>query len=294
MPKRTPTLAWQNGDWIPTSELKIPLDDVGFRQGVVAVERLRTYGGKPAALAEHIIRWRRTLEELYLPTVVDLDQIRPRIDELLSLNQSWIDEVGDCGIVMLATPGSPPAVSNEIMHLHRIDHSTITRRQIVGQPLFITDVHQPSGKCWPRDIKVRTRLHYYLADQQAHQHDVEAAGLLLDSDGTVTETSIANIAIVKNNRVTFPPSDQVLPGVTQQAVQELCDDEGVNLHWEALWPAEIRDADEVWLMGTDGGWWFANKVDGAKINGAEPGPVYRKHQPMFVRRMNGTAIVKNL
>jgi branched-chain amino acid aminotransferase len=286
MHEPSPIKAWHNGEFIDAASLHVGVDDAGFRQGVIAVERLRTYGLHVSALNEHIVRWRRTLEELYLNVAVDVDEIADRILRLLDENRSWTDVVGDCGIVMLATPGTPRdkangMLANEMMHLIPIDHAKVQRHRNQGQPLFITDVEQPGGKCWPRDIKVRCRLHYYLADQQARDHHGDAVGLLIDHDGTVTETSVANIAIVKHNEVISPPADQVLPGITQMLTQRACAKAKVPWKHERLWPAEIREADEVWLMGTDGGLWFVNRVDGAPVGGGGPGIAYQTCQKLF-------------
>jgi len=294
MPTRTPTTAWHNGNFVPAEKLFVPVDDAGFRQGVIAVERLRTYDGRVTAVESHVVRWRRTLEELYLTIAVDVDEIRLRIDRLLSENKAWIDDVGDCGIVMLATPGSlhasdpvhafdPVQRANEMMHLIPIDHQKIARHRSEGQPLFITDVEQPSGNCWPRDIKVRCRLHYYLADQQARDHHPDAVGLLIDQDGTITETSVANLAIVRKGKIISPSMDQVLPGITQELVQQVSAEAGMEWQYGRLWPAEIREADEVWMMGTDGGLWFANRVDGAKVAGEQAGALYSRFLPLFDR-----------
>ena len=292
MSERSPSKAWNNGRIVSSSELCVSVDDAGFRQGVIAVERLRTYDGRVTSLQPHIVRWRRTLEELYLTVPVDLEDLRHRITQLLSENNDFLRTNHDCGIVMLATPGiltlgsSTTASSgdaNEILHLSTLNHDLIARHRNEGQPMFVTDVEQPSGKCWPRDIKVRCRLHYYLADQQARQHHHAAVGLLIDHDGTVTETSVANIAIIRDGCVVSPPIDQVLPGVTQQLVMDACQVNGIRWVYERLWPAEIREADEVWLMGTDGGLWFANRVDGSSISDARPGRIYTKILAEFDR-----------
>lgn len=281
MPDRPQPTAWLNGNFVDASELSVSVDDVGFRQGVIAVERMRTYAGRVTALESHVVRWRRTVEELYLSVSVDLDEIRSRIARLLIQNTDFLRGTGDCGIVMLATPGvlnadSSSCACTEMLHLLPLDHARVKRHRTEGQPLFITDVEQPAGKCWPRDIKVRCRLHYYLADQQAKQHHSAAVGLLIDDDGTVTETSVANIAIVRKGRILSPPADQVLPGITQDLVRQACASQGYQWEYERLWPSEIREADEVWLMGTDGGLWFANRVDGSPIGEQRPGGIYAK------------------
>ncbi len=283
-----PLTAWHNGQLVPHRSLSVSLQDLGIRQSVIAVERLRTYGHQVAQLEAHIVRWRRTLDELYLPIAVDSESLRWRIESLMDANRAWLSEVGDCGIVMMATPGEAapaPAVTtpfgNEWMHLQAIQHSIVERHRAAGQRLFITDVEQPSDRCWPRDIKVRCRLHYYLADQQAREHHPDAVGLLVDHDGTVTETSNSNIAIVRQGEVWAPPVEQVLPGVTMEAVRQACEELGLVWHDERLWPAEIREAEEVWLMGTDGGLWFASHIDGAAKTVDGPPDLFRRVLPQF-------------
>ncbi len=265
--------------WISADELCVSVDDIGFRQSVVAVERLRTYGRRLVCLPQHIIRWRRTLDHLAIPVPVDEDAIAARIDELIGRNEPWCRQQGDFGITMLATPGCDPrrgAGATEILHLNPLNQAKIQRHRDLGQPLVITDVQQPPEKSWPRDIKVRCRLHYYLADRAAQQINPDAVGVLLDADGSVTETSIASLAICRAGGIVSPPPAQVLPGITQQVVQQVAQQLGVAWSHATLFPADLREAEEVWLMGTDGGLWFADRVDGVLIGDGCPGVVYQK------------------
>lgn len=265
--------------WIRADQLAVSVHDLGFRQSVVAVERLRTYGQRPAYLSLHIVRWRRTLEHLAIALPVDEQAIAARIDELIERNAAWCQQQGEFGITMLATPGCDPladTAATEILHLNPLPHAKIQRHRDVGQPLIITDIHQPSDRSWPRDIKVRCRLHYYLADREAQEVDPDAVGVLLDADGSVTETSIANLAICRAGEIVSPTPAQVLPGVTQQVIQQFAKKIGFNWSHATLFPADLREADEVWLMGTDGGLWFASRVDGVLIGGGKPGSIYQQ------------------
>ncbi|TVP96573.1 MAG: branched-chain amino acid aminotransferase [Planctomycetaceae bacterium] len=288
-------VAWvdQGGEaYVPEAAIAISLHDTGFRQGVVAVERLRTYGGKPAELAQHLARWRRTLEHLLIRIPTDQSRVAARIEALIERNRAWCQRAGDFGITMLATPGrfdDPGGGPTQIMHLNPLDFETIRRRRSNGQPLVITDVQQPSPRCWPRDIKVRCRLHYYSADAAARLLMPDGLGVLIDADGSITETSVANIAIVRDGICLAPPIDQVLPGVTQNRIRRLADRLGLPWQHRPLFPADLRDADEVWLMGTDGGLWFADRVDGHPIGDGTAGPHYRQMSDAFDRQMRGPA-----
>jgi branched-subunit amino acid aminotransferase/4-amino-4-deoxychorismate lyase len=277
----------KHGKWIPLGLVGVAVNDTGFRQSVVAVERLRSYGGQVFELLPHLIRYRRTLDFLGIDVNVSESVVRERIDELIKRNQPWCDAEKDFGITMLATPGDSTLGSEleptEIIHLNPLDHPKIQQHQATGQPLVITSVRQPAAECWPRDIKVRCRLHYYWADRQSRQFDSNAIGVLIDSDGSITETSVANLAIVVGGEIVSPPGEQVLPGVTQELVQRVASANGVSWRNETIYPAELRSADEVILMGTDGGVWFANRVDGHPVHDGRPGDIYLRLSDAFNR-----------
>ncbi|MEM9585788.1 MAG: aminotransferase class IV [Planctomycetota bacterium] len=268
------TWAFHNDHWVRLSELGIGLDDLGFVQAVTAVERLRTYAGEAFQVDRHLQRWRATLAHL----AIDVSRLTsPPINELLRRNADWVLKCGDVGITVCATPGpiSNPH-PNLFLHLSRLDLDRVRRRRSQGQPLWVTDVVQPPEQSWSRHAKVRCRLHYYLADRQAAKWDLDAAGLLIDADHSITETSIANLAAVVDNTVIAPPADQVLRGVSAQVVQNHADKQGVTWEHRRLSVADLESADEILLMGTDSGLWWVNRLGAANASKRfEMGTVYR-------------------
>jgi branched-chain amino acid aminotransferase len=251
------TIGYLSGSWLSTDAISVTVNDLGFRQGVSVVERLRTYSGKLFAVDAHLQRWFHSTAELEMQGLPSRAELETLLSTLLAKNAATIRLQTDVGVTMFATPGlgygSPPTFG---MHLNPLDHISIERRRTQGQTIVVTEVRQPSGDCWPRTIKVRSRIHYYRADQIARRQAEDAIGVLLDDDGTVTETSIANLAIVQSGSVISPPP------ITVQ---------------------ELVDADEVLLMGTDSGIWFANQViqlaphhDPIAAKKPVVGPVYRQ------------------
>ncbi|MEL7335840.1 MAG: aminotransferase class IV, partial [Planctomycetota bacterium] len=150
------------------------------------------------------------------------------------------------------------------MHLNTIDHDRISSQQHRGQAMVLGHVRQPDPACWPRGIKVRCRLHYYLADQIARSIDPSSVAILRDSDGRcITETSIANIAIVHPEDpgvIVSPPPQRVLPGITQGLVEEIAAECGVPWLHRPISASELLRAKEVLMMGTDGGLWPAREI----------------------------------
>lgn len=271
----------QQYQWLPLRQVGIGVNDIGFRQSVVAVERLRTYGGRVLGLAQHLTRYRRTLDCLGIALPLDQSEMQQRIGDLVTKNRPWCEQEIDFGITMLATPGEDASTVTEIIHFNPLDHNKIARQRTHGQPVVITSVRQPSEACWPRDIKVRCRLHYHLADHQARQVSPSGIGVLVDEDGSVTETSVANLAMVIGGEILSPPTTQVLPGITQHLIQRLALESGLTWRHQTIPPAQLRGADEVLLMGTDGGIWYANRVDEQPICQAQPGSIYQQLRHAF-------------
>ena len=273
---------------MPQREMSISIDDLGFRQAVTAVERLRTYRGRPFLFAQHIARWQRTVDELGIDCPRAVEEIAASTDELLRRNQPWLRQQGDASITLFATPGPhSPAQADATfgLHLSPIDHELVESRRRHGQPLVVTHVAQPPLSSWPREIKVRCRLHYYRADRLAKQSDAAAIGALLDDDGTVTETSVANLAVVSGGEILSPPPDRVLPGITQAAIEDLAADAGIPWDKQSVAVASLQRADEILLMGTDTGIWFASRINGHPVgkqgDRSDGGPVYRELRGRF-------------
>lgn len=275
-------IGYLHGQWRPHHEMHISVDDGGFRQAITAVERLRTYRGRIFSLEAHLRRWEWTTEKLAITGLPDSTEIQNLLTELLEKNQSLIDLQGDVGITMFATPGDPYVDQPTFgLHLNLLNHDRIAQHRLKGQPLIISDVQQPATTCWPRSIKTRSRVHYYLADRFAAEHRPGSLGILLDQDGTITETSTSNIAIVTQGTIQTPPSEKVLSGVTQLMTEILAEEMGI--HWVKA-PITIEQlllADEVILMGTDGGIWFANSISNQPVSDGGPGPLFERLRHEF-------------
>ncbi|KAA1261498.1 Branched-chain-amino-acid aminotransferase [Rubripirellula obstinata] len=278
---------FQSGDhtagWMPRDQVRLSIDDVGFRQGVTAVERLRTYDGDVFCIDLHLSRWNQTLADLQ----INLDAsnlVADLLDTLVVKNRLLIQSQGDVGITLFATPGEKNAANPTLcLHLNPIDHAMVDRKQHQGQAVVVTDIQQPPNQCWPRTAKVRSRIHYYLADHLARQQDSSAIGLLIDGDGSVTETSVANIAIVESGCIVSPEPTQILAGITQSVAMEIAAEASIGWTQARITPDRLRAADEVLLMGTDTGIWFANQVDGNTINRGKRGPVCEDLQRLFLK-----------
>jgi len=271
--------------------MTIRVDDTGFRQGVTAVERLRTYHQAIFAADAHLSRWQHSTAELEISGLPTTSAIKELLQELLVRNQTLLDAEGELGITVFATPGAHDDEQTATfgMHVNRLNAQRNHQRQQSGQPLIVTQVQQPAPESWPRTIKIRSRVHYHLADRAAQREDPAASGVLIDQDGSVTETSIANLAIVTDGKIISPPTDRVLGGITQAVVETLAKELQIPWSKSPLSVRNLMDADEVLLMGTDGGLWYANTVNGTTIGKGQTKSLYPQLQDRFAAHVRAAA-----
>jgi branched-subunit amino acid aminotransferase/4-amino-4-deoxychorismate lyase len=282
------TVAYIDGTWVSRDYVRLSVDDLGVRSGVIAVERLRTYGSRVFELDPHLERFSATARGVLINGLPPLHDLAELVAELLQRNASANENVG---ITLLATPGLPGGrTPTLIMHLNEIERRREQRFTQSGQTLTVTDISQPGPTSWSRKLKTRCRLHYYLADHAARQIDPDAVAVLVDPDGFITETSIANVAIVRDGEIISPARSRILDGITQRVVERLASQ--LNIPWreQDITPDELRNADEVLMMGTDNGVWFVRQVDNVPIGDGGPGRIFTGLRERFDAHVHGVAI----
>ncbi len=278
--------AWRNGEFIPSAErLSIPVYDAGFILGVTVTEQVRTFRGEPYRLEERLARLRNGLRIVGLEIPFTETDLAEAARELARRNHALLDPDDDLGLAIFVTPGAyatlaPHAVDvNPLVAMHTYPlpfglwHKTYTQ----GQTLVTTSVQQVPELCWPRHLKCRSRMHYYLADRQARETDPRARALLLDADGCVTETSTSNI-LVYSEEIGFrvPPSERVLPGVSQQALREIIEELGHQVTEHDLTPADVAASDEVLLTSTPSCLLPVTRLNDSTIGAGQPGPLFQR------------------
>lgn len=269
------TLGWQNGQWQRFEQLQLPLDDLGILQGAVLVERLRSVGGIVLAIADHYQRLAKGCDYLglKLPAESTLSKV---IQECVDQNQSFF-QITDCNVVVLVTPGQSRDLSkpNLIVHAAPINWPALKHWYSSGQELLIANTQSVASGCWPSYLKTRSRLNYFIADQQASAAGNFVAAVLTDSHGNLTETSAANLIYVdRPKRLIVSPLDTILPGISLHRTLDLATDLGFEVTFRHVQPSELLANWEVLLTGTNGFLWRAAKLGDVYFKARADGSVY--------------------
>lgn len=273
------SVAYLNGQWVSANQLSIPIDDLGFMMGVTVVERLRTFEGQPFRVAEHLQRLQRSLEIVGWDAEALVAEVDVAIEEFMSRNEALLLPGDDWYVVAFVTPGPTADASQPLVCVHGgpLPFAAWAEQFTTGVKVAVAETRQVPGNCWPPDMKCRSRIHYYLADREAHAKLPGARAILLDQDGYVGEASTANIvAYFKDRGLVTPPREKVLPGVTQQAMFEFAADLGIA-HLESDFTVEeLLQAEEVFLTSTSICLLPVVQIDQHKVGTGNPGPIYQQ------------------
>jgi branched-chain amino acid aminotransferase len=278
------SIALHNGQWMQLGCVSWSVSDFASTHAAIVVERLRTIGGKLFAVDAHHERMIQGLRLLGIPqpNAICEELFNQVLGELLQRNRDLVTACGDVGVVLLVSPGDPGIDGSEEIspsicaHLMPIPWARVASWYQTGCHLRTVEPRNIPKDCLPTQLKSRNRLHYYLADNEAKKLQPGSVGLLLDVDGSVSETSIASILVVtKDGQVLSPRRDRILSGVSLAFVADLCDRfVGKPIQDAAFTVDEIRNAAEVILVGTTGCLWPAVSLDNSPIGQGRPGPVY--------------------
>jgi branched-chain amino acid aminotransferase len=107
--------------------------------------------------------------------------------------------------------------------------------------------------------------------------------IMLNGDGTLSEASSSNIFLVRHGRLITPPvSDNILEGITCEAVLELGREGiGITVEERSIARSELYVADEMFLTGTGVQIEPVVEVDGRAIGTGFPGSVTTKLQLLY-------------
>jgi branched-chain amino acid aminotransferase len=119
-------------------------------------------------------------------------------------------------------------------------------------------------------------MHYYLADQEARVADPDAAALLLDLQGNVTETGGSNFLIVERGAIVSPTTTNILPGISRGMVMELARELGIEFVERDFQVYNVINADEAFTASTPYCLLPVTRINGLPIGNGHPGPVYER------------------
>ena len=275
MPNR---IAMIDGVVHPLERATVSVLDRGFLYGDSVFETIRTYGGVPHALGEHLERLERSATLVHIDLPVSRVVLREEIVEAVRAagnDECYIRAMvtrgsGEIGLdpslagkalrVIVVTPLVPPPAALYESGISAITH--VTRRA--------ADSTAAAG------AKIGNYLVSVLAVREAKAQDA-AEALIVDGDGRIVEGATSNVFFVIGDRLLTPPEDLgILPGITRATVLAVAARLGICVELRAPSAQEIGSFDEVFITSSIRELLAVVRIDEVDVGRGVPGPMFKR------------------
>lgn len=262
-----------NGEFVAADQAVLALNDLGLVRGYGVFDYLRTYGGKPFKLAEHVQRLAASAQAIGLA-------LPGSVAEIVAIAQETYQRNGfvEAGIRILATGG---ASDNFMLPQGQPTLAVLVTPLAPGAPAEQAHGVKLISVCMDRFMPTVKSINYIgaiMATQQAKAAGA-AEALYRDAAGWVSECTRSNFFALRGGQLITPQQD-VLAGITKAVVMELAADdfdvvEG-PLHYD-----ELAACDEIFITSTTKEILPVVQIDEQQIGSGQPGPKTQKLIQLF-------------
>lgn len=264
-----------NGVTTDEPNARISVLDRGFLYGDSIYEVIRTYGGRPFALVEHLERLQRSAELLQIALPVDADTLRAEIETTLAAAdnaESYVRVI----ITRGAGPiGLDPALAQNPCRVIIVTELTPFPDEIYrrGATIALVPAGRLTGGAVPLGAKSGNYLVNVMALGVARRRGAHEA-VLVDAGGRVAEGASSNIFAVFDRRLRTPAlTVGILEGITRHKVIDLARGLALEVQETELRPDELRHADEIFITSTLREVLPVTQVDDWTVGDGRVGPV---------------------
>ena len=224
----SPRKAWVDGKLVNEDRAEVSATGQGFQYGAGVFETIRVEMGRPLFLPEHLRRMETSWKSLFKNDAPDITW--QDVIALLVRMNGLEKEVCAVKLIAALDAGRGAVAAFIRPYTHRLD---TLKRPGLELAVFPEPRQSPLA-----DHKTLNYLVYDRAGAFAREQGKDEA-LILNPDGTVSETNTGNIFAVDGHTLVLPESGHVLPGVTLNRLESELEAQGYGvvrrpITWEAL------------------------------------------------------------
>lgn len=278
-------LAWIDGAYVPVSQARLHVFDSGIVHGDSVAEMIRTFGGKPFRLDEHLSRLQHSLDVALITGRPAESEWTDVVETLLEHNAKLLSPDDDLGMILSVTSGTnltyvgqnskQKAETTAFAHTFPLPFELWAESFNSGLHLAVPDQIALPPDALDPTAKVRSRIAWRIADRQVRRKNPGSVALLTDGNGHLRETSSGNVFVLTGDRLRTPPAGTVLPGVSRSVVIELARKIGLAVSECEISVEEAQSADEMWISSTPYCLLPVTHFGEHKVGSATPGGAYR-------------------
>lgn len=236
-----PARVWFNGKMMDANQAKIPISHAGFQYGYGFFETILAENGQPCRLEDHLERFFGSWKTLYQCEPPQLSW-REIIISVLEANHLARQTAAVKIMTALAGDDSPPYHPHLAVTTRPYTH----RLEVLGKKGLNLGIYPHPRQSPLADHKTLNYLYYFQAGKWAKANGFDEA-IILNPDGSISETNTGNIFVVKGKKLIQPDSGHVLPGIMAKSIKEVAEKEGFEVTRKVLTKEDLPAADQVWV-----------------------------------------------
>lgn len=280
-------IVYVHDQFVTASQAKLNIYDAGIVLGATVTEMLRTFKHKLYKTDDHLRRISRALKYVRFDIGMSLGDFAGIVNRVTDHNAALLHPDDELGVVIFVTAGEFPIYAGSAagsarlkptvcVHSFPLPYELWAAKFEVGQHLVTPSIRHVPPQCYDPKMKYRSRMHYYLGDQEARLVSPDASALLLDLDGNVTETGGANFLIVEDGAIVSPTTRNILPGISRAVVRELAKKLNIPFIERDFQVFNVVNAQEAFTSTTPYCLMPVTKINGLPIGDGKPGPVFQR------------------
>lgn len=257
-------IVFLNGKFVPEEKATVSVLDRGFLFGDGLFEAMLVRHGKIFRWEQHMARLQSGVDFLKLTVPCSHEQLFKYSMELIQRNQ-----MPECLLRINVSRGitargySPKNAREPALVLTLHPAPVLDSKKPVRWKVII------SKFCLPADdpltnFKTANKLPEVMARAEADAAGANDA-ILLNPRGQIAEGTSCNVCWIKDGTVcTTPLNSGALPGITRAAIREICEAMNIRFQEKKARPADLEDADAVFLTNTSMGVVEVESINGRK------------------------------
>ena len=245
-------IVYINGLFWTIDKANISVLDRGFTYGDGLFETMRVHAGKIFRLEHHLDRLFQSARSIFIELPITKNEIQSAIYAAIKLNGLSNSIVrltvtrGELDSGVNVDYSSPPTIVILVKPVKAISKKTY--KEGIGIKLYKKSAIRTQGIS--NKIKSCNYLSNIILRENALKENFFEA-ILLDHNHNVTEGTISNIFIIKNNQLKTPITNEfVLSGIIRQAILDLCLENNIPFKEDLITERELYEADELFLTNS--------------------------------------------
>jgi branched-chain amino acid aminotransferase len=274
-----------NGILHPPEAATVSVYDRGFLYGDSVFDTLRTYGGEPFALDEHLARLARSAEKVAIALPIDLATWNQEVRHAI---QAAKNPESYARIILTRGEGPlglDPSLARDPLRVILVEPITPLPGAVYRDGVKVVTVRTERAADAAPGAKVSNYLGSMLALKQAHAAGAHEA-LIVNARGAIAEGATSNFFLLHGGALVTPPEEAgILAGITRAHVLELAAELALEVKLEPIFPVDLDHAAEAFLTSSLREIIPVVKVDERTIGDGRPGPVTRRVHAAFRARV---------